>query len=101
MTSLGSRLEPLDTGAARELWLEDYAGEAFIDVRDGDVPTLRDVAGSNRVAIAVRRVANVEAPALQVIVAIDNLVKGAAGQAVQNMNVVLGFQETEGLAWPA
>ena len=92
--------EDMDAQAARELWLEDYAGEPFIDVRDGDVPSLRDVVGSNRVAIAIARVANVEAPALQVIVAIDNLVKGAAGQAVQNANLVLGFDETEGLAWP-
>lgn len=89
--------EPLETGAARELWARDYAGEPFIDVRDGDVPSLRDVVGTNRVAIAVARVANVESPALQVIVAIDNLVKGAAGQAVQNMNVALGLAETEGL----
>ena len=89
--------EPLETGAARELWLEDYAGEPFIDVRGGDVPSLRDVAGTNRVAIAVTRVAHIDAPALQVIVAIDNLVKGAAGQAVQNMNLALGFEETEAL----
>ena len=92
--------QPLETGAARELWAEDYADEPFIDVRlaDGDVPTLRDVVHTNRVAIAVSRVANVSSPALQLIVAIDNLVKGAAGQAVQNMNLVLGLSETEGLA---
>ena len=93
--------QPLDTGAARELWAEDYADEPFIALFGDDVPSLRDVVGSNRVAIHVRRVAHVDAPALQLVVAIDNLVKGAAGQAVQNMNVALGVSETEGLSWVA
>ncbi|HEX6588440.1 MAG TPA: N-acetyl-gamma-glutamyl-phosphate reductase [Longimicrobiales bacterium] len=93
--------QPLDTAAARELWRDDYASEPFIALYDDEVPSLRDVVGTNRVAIHVRRVSNVDAPALQLIVAIDNLVKGAAGQAVQNMNVALGVAETEGLAWAA
>ena len=93
--------QELDTGAARALWAEDYAAEPFIALFGDEVPALRDVVGSNRVAIHVRRVANVSAPALQVIVAIDNLLKGASGQAVQNMNVALGLPETEGLAWLA
>ena len=42
-------------------------------------------------------VANVRRPRLTVIAAIDNLVKGAAGQAIQNMNVMLGLPETAGL----
>ena len=93
--------QPLDTAVARELWTDDYEGEPFIALFGDDVPSLRDVVGSNRVAIHVRRVMNVDAPALQIIVAIDNLVKGAAGQAVQNMNVALGESETEGLEWAA
>ena len=90
--------QPLDTEAARELWRADYAGEPFIEVLGDSAPTLRDVVGTNRVAMAVWKVANVSAPALQVVVAIDNLVKGAAGQAIQNMNLALGLEETEGLA---
>ena len=90
--------EPLDTAVAHELWSADYAGEPFVAVLSDGVPTLRDVVGTNRVAMAVTRVANVSQPALQVIVAIDNLVKGAAGQAVQNMNLALGLDETDGLA---
>jgi len=50
------------------------------------------------VAIGVVPVANVRRPRLTVIAAIDNLVKGAAGQAIQNMNVMLGLPETAGLA---
>ena len=42
-------------------------------------------------------VAGVSAPLLLVVAAIDNLVKGAAGQAVQNLNLMFGFDETEGL----
>jgi len=51
----------------------------------------------NRVAIGVAAVTNVRRPRLTVIAAIDNLVKGAAGQAIQNMNVMLGLPETAGL----
>jgi N-acetyl-gamma-glutamyl-phosphate reductase len=45
----------------------------------------------------VAPVQGVEQPMLQVVAAIDNLVKGAAGQAVQNLNLMFGFPETEGL----
>jgi len=51
----------------------------------------------NRVALGVAAVGNVRRPRLTVIAAIDNLVKGAAGQAIQNMNVMLGLAETLGL----
>jgi N-acetyl-gamma-glutamyl-phosphate reductase len=61
------------------------------------LPSLRDVVYRNRVALGVLRVADVRAPRLTVIAAIDNLVKGAAGQAVQNMNLMLGLPETAGL----
>ncbi|MEK7745797.1 MAG: N-acetyl-gamma-glutamyl-phosphate reductase, partial [Elusimicrobiota bacterium] len=44
--------------------------------------------------------AAVEGPHAVIIAALDNLVKGAAGQAVQNMNLMLGFDETEGLKAP-
>jgi N-acetyl-gamma-glutamyl-phosphate reductase len=47
--------------------------------------------------IAVRRVSGVRQPTLLVFSAIDNLVKGAAGQAIQNANVSLGLSETMGL----
>ena len=51
----------------------------------------------NVVRISVRAVAGVRQPTLLVLSAIDNLVKGAAGQAVQNANVVLGLDEPMGL----
>src|SRR5947199_125259 len=51
---------------------------------------------SREVVIGVAAVTNVRRPRLTVIAAIDNLVKGAAGQAIQNMNVMLGLPETAG-----
>ncbi len=73
-----------------------YAGEPFVDVlRPGAWPATRAVASTNRVQVAAatdRRTGRVVAAA-----AIDNLVKGAAGQAVQCANVALGLPETAGL----
>jgi N-acetyl-gamma-glutamyl-phosphate reductase len=87
---------PLDAPLAP--WVEDYRSEPFVEVLEGAMPTLADVVGSNRVAIGVAAVHGVSAPMIQVVAAIDNLVKGAAGQAVQNLNLMCGFPETEGLS---
>jgi N-acetyl-gamma-glutamyl-phosphate reductase len=77
-------------------WREDFGSEPFVEI-DAEPPTLRDVVRRNVVRISARHVAGVRHPTLLVLSAIDNLVKGAAGQAVQNANVVLGLQETSGL----
>jgi N-acetyl-gamma-glutamyl-phosphate reductase len=87
--------EPLDDPAA--LWRDAYAAEPFVDLMEDRSPTLADVVGTNRVAIGVTPVAGVSAPMLTVVAAIDNLLKGAAGQAVQNVNLMFGLDETEGL----
>jgi N-acetyl-gamma-glutamyl-phosphate reductase len=55
------------------------------------------VVGTNLVSIGVQTVAGETRPMLIVVAAIDNLVKGAAGQAIQNLNLMFGFDETEGL----
>ena len=75
---------------------EEFAGEPFVEV-DAEPPSLRDVVRRNVVRISARHVAGVRQPTLLVLSAIDNLVKGAAGQAVQNANVVLGLDEPMGL----
>ncbi|MFL5537877.1 MAG: N-acetyl-gamma-glutamyl-phosphate reductase [Longimicrobiaceae bacterium] len=96
-------LETIYVPLARELdqplrpWLDDYAGEAFVEVLDDRLPALADVVMTNRVSIGVQPVAGVERPMLILVAAIDNLVKGAAGQAVQNLNLMFGWGETEGL----
>lgn len=77
-------------------WREQYAGEPFIEVVD-TIPTLRDVVHRNVVRITAVAAESVRQPTLIVIAAIDNLVKGAAGQALQNANLLLGLDETAGL----
>lgn len=80
--------------AALALYRRFYKNEPFIRVRDeGVFPTIKDVAGTNFCDIGVRA----EGSSVIIIAAIDNLLKGAAGQAVQNMNIMFGFPETTGL----
>jgi N-acetyl-gamma-glutamyl-phosphate reductase len=78
------------------LWHDCYVGEPFIEVAD-QPPSLRDVVRRNVVRMSVTKAANVRQPTLIIISAIDNLVKGAAGQALQNANVLLGLSEQAGL----
>jgi N-acetyl-gamma-glutamyl-phosphate reductase len=76
-----------------ELFAERYADEAFVEVVDSP-PGLRDVRDSN--LCRIHAVALDETRAV-VFAAIDNLWKGAAGQAIQNLNLMLGLDETRGL----
>jgi N-acetyl-gamma-glutamyl-phosphate reductase len=78
------------------LWREMYAGEPFIEVSD-TMPSLRDVVHRNVVRVSATMAAGTRVPTAIVVAAIDNLMKGAAGQAVQNANVMFGFEETMGL----
>jgi N-acetyl-gamma-glutamyl-phosphate reductase len=78
------------------LWRQFYAGEPFVEVA-GDPPSLRDVVHRNVVRLSVHHAAGVRQPTLVIIAAIDNLLKGAAGQAVQNANLLLGLDERVGL----
>ena len=85
------------------LYQERYAGEPFVDVMpEGSHPDTRSVRGSNTVRIACHRPQNGNTAVILVVE--DNLIKGAAGQAIQNMNLMFGFEETEGLRaaalWP-
>lgn len=70
-----------------------YAGEPFVRVLESGAPDLRSVVGSN--ACALR--AYVRDDALHVLLTLDNLGKGGAGQALQCLNLMLGFPETRGL----
>lgn len=78
------------------LFEERYAGEAFVDVMPkGAHPSTRSVRSANMCRIAVHRPQGGDV--VVVLSVIDNLVKGAAGQAVQNMNILFGLPETTGL----
>jgi len=89
---LTQRLAPAE---AEGILMEAYAREPFVRVLPGGLPQTKATYGSNFCDVAVR----VDAPAgvLIAMAAIDNLVKGAAGQAIQNMNLMCGFPERAGL----
>jgi len=84
----------LDTKAVLDIYRDFYRDEPFVRISDeGKLPQIRDVVFTNYCAIGVK----VTGSALIVVSCIDNLTKGAAGQAVQNMNIMALFDETEGL----
>ncbi|HET6498919.1 MAG TPA: N-acetyl-gamma-glutamyl-phosphate reductase [Coriobacteriia bacterium] len=90
---------PLSAADAVTLYRERYAGEPFVTVHDaGRMPSTLEVRGSNRAHLGVA--VDEEAGMLVAACAIDNLVKGAAGQAVQCANLALGIEETAGLDLP-
>lgn len=84
----------------QQLFERRYAEEPFVDVMPaGAHPDTRSTRGANDCRIAVHR--QPDSDFVIVLSVIDNLVKGAAGQAIQNMNIMLGFDETSGLTAPA
>jgi N-acetyl-gamma-glutamyl-phosphate reductase len=92
--------EPRAQAELEALYADRYAGERF--VRTGGVPTPQRLAGSNVCHVAV--FADERTGTAIVTSALDNLVKGAAGQAIQNANLMLGLDEAAGLPelglWP-
>ena len=79
-----------------QLYVDRYATEPFVDVLpQGVMPETRTVKGANTCRISVFRPQ--KGDTIVVSSVIDNLVKGAAGQAIQNMNIMFGFDETRGL----
>jgi N-acetyl-gamma-glutamyl-phosphate reductase len=87
---------PVAPERLREIYTQRYAKEPFVKVLpDGEFPELRNVNGTNQchIGVGVRKDTGV----VVIVSAIDNLQKGASGQAVQNMNLMYGFDETAGL----
>lgn len=85
-----------DARALREEYVEFYSGEPFVRVLpEGQIATNRGVKFSNFCDISLHMAS--DGVTAIVVSTIDNMVKGAAGQAVQNMNISLGFAETAGL----
>lgn len=85
----------VDLAALSQAFHERYDGERFIVLTESRPPEIRDVVGTNDCAIGwtIDRKSRVAV----IVTVIDNLGKGAAGQAVQNFNVMIGCRETEGL----
>lgn len=86
----------VDEVEVQQLFEARFKDESFVDVMPpGSHPETRSVRASNLCRIAVHRPEGSDM--VVVLSVIDNLVKGAAGQAVQNMNIMFGLRETEGL----
>jgi N-acetyl-gamma-glutamyl-phosphate reductase len=93
--TLYARLRRADTDV-QALFEKRYAGEPFVDVMPaGAEPETRSVRGSNICRLAVHRPGGGDT--VVVLSVIDNLVKGAAGQAVQCFNLMFGYDERAGL----
>lgn len=91
---------PADFDRLQTLFEERFADEPFVDVMPfGSHPETRSVRGANQCRMALHRQEHSNIVIVSSV--IDNLVKGAAGQAVQNMNIMFGLKETMGLEAPA
>jgi N-acetyl-gamma-glutamyl-phosphate reductase len=92
-------VRPTDTASARALYEEFYAGEPFVRVLpENQLPTTRAVLGSNYCDVSV--VVDQRVGRAICLTAIDNLGKGGSQQAIQNMNLMLGWDERTGLDSP-
>ncbi len=89
----------LPTEGALALYREAYGGEAFVRVLEDELPQTKATYGSNFCDVTVR--VDGDRRLAVAVAALDNLGKGAAGQAIQNLNVMFGLPETEGLWAPA
>lgn len=85
---------PTDVAEVRQIYRDFYKGEPFVKVVDAP-PQTKHTLGSN--LCLVYPAVDVRTNRLIVISCLDNLIKGGSGQAVQNMNLMLGFSETMGL----
>jgi len=79
-----------------DIYKQTYEKESFVRVyEEGAFPNIKNVRGTNFCDLGI--MVNERTNTLLIISAIDNLIKGASGQAVQNMNIMMGFEETTGL----
>lgn len=92
--------DPADFERLQDLYERRFANEPFVDVMPfGSHPETRSVRGANNCRMALHRQEDSDIVIISSV--IDNLVKGAAGQAVQNMNIMFGLEETMALNFPA
>jgi N-acetyl-gamma-glutamyl-phosphate reductase len=100
LATIYTELKISDAGAGKKIsdaYAKYYGGERFVTVfSEGVLPEIKWVSGTNSCFIGFKL--DPKNGRAIIISCIDNLIKGAAGQAVQNMNVMLGFREEEGLS---
>jgi N-acetyl-gamma-glutamyl-phosphate reductase len=95
-TMYGKMLRKAETAEILSIYKKYYDAEPFVNVLDeGVYPNAKNVRGSNFVEIGLK--VNKRTNTLIIVSAIDNLVKGASGQAVQNMNITMGIEEKTAL----
>ncbi|MDR1695792.1 MAG: N-acetyl-gamma-glutamyl-phosphate reductase [Endomicrobium sp.] len=86
----------ISTAEIIETYKDFYKGKAFVKILDeGVLPGIKDAVNTNYCEIGMK--ADARTNRLVIVSVIDNLIKGASGQAVQNMNIMFGLEETEGL----
>lgn len=97
LTTSYLRLRPGQKAAwVREVLLEKYQSELFVEILgEGVIPNTKWVYGTNFLYIGIY--ADDETGNVILVSALDNLCKGASGQAIQNMNLMLGLDESQGL----
>jgi len=98
-TSYADLTKQISVEEIHNIYRKFYDGEFFVRIcKNGILPEVKNVAGSNFIDIGI--VVDERLNRLVVVSCIDNLIKGAAGQAVQNMNIMFSFEETTGLDMP-
>jgi N-acetyl-gamma-glutamyl-phosphate reductase len=101
VTARAPMTSPIDDSAALSVLSDSYGSEPFVSITP-EWPSTKSVLGTNRALVSAR--VDERAGLLIVSAAIDNLGKGAAGQALQNANIILGLDEQLGLesvaVWP-
>ncbi len=97
-TAYARAKEQLDVVELKALYRDFYKGERFVRLLEGGMPNPRHVRGANYCDLAVH--VDTRTGWVVTVSAIDNLIKGAAGQAIQAMNLMLGYPEETGLLAP-
>ncbi|QDV13047.1 N-acetyl-gamma-glutamyl-phosphate reductase [Rosistilla oblonga] len=92
LSTIYVRPQAADAERVREIWRQTYRDSPFVRVVD-HIPGTKHVAGTNFVDLAVKEAGD----RLVLVAAIDNLIKGASGAAVQNLNCIFGWDQTLGL----
>jgi N-acetyl-gamma-glutamyl-phosphate reductase len=96
ITAYFKLIKPISSADLHHLYKESYQNDIFILIANQDeIPATKQVRGTNFCNIGIHH--DTRTQRLVIIAAIDNLIKGAAGQAVQNMNLMYQFPETTGL----
>jgi N-acetyl-gamma-glutamyl-phosphate reductase len=90
-------LQGADANRVRRIWTDRYRKEPAIRMLEEGLPELAPVAGTDRLDLGASDAAEAGAPVVLIGAALDNLGKGAAGQAVQNLNAMQGWPTTTGL----